>query len=184
MQKDDKWADPAGRAHARTSPGLARLTALLLGAALTAGAVDAQQPTSLAFNSVPEGQAPQGILAAARASRGSARLHAHPAEADAVRELTAFAHAHWEEIGALDVVGLSRFHVEATRGWHPPAEPHFNGAEVLAADDDALYLMLRGPRLPASFEIVHRYLVFFARYDLTSGQVGDVSVSIRGEVHE
>lgn len=177
MQNENKWVDPKGRLRAR-------LTALLLGATLIAGAAHAQQPSSLAFSSVPEGQAPQGILAAARASRATARLDAHPAEEHAVRELTAFARAHWEAIGALDVVGLSRFHVEATRGWHPPAEPNFHGAEVLAANDDALYLMLRGPRLPASFDIVHRYLVFFARYDLSSGQVGEVSVSIRGEVHE
>ncbi|MEO0972764.1 MAG: hypothetical protein AAFX85_06685, partial [Pseudomonadota bacterium] len=72
----------------------------------------------------------------------------------------------------------------ATRGWQLPDTPTFNNAELLAANDDALYLMLRGPRLPASFKIVHRHLVFYARYDLASGEVAPVSVSIRGEVHE
>ena len=174
----------SGSAGGRLSFPLASLVvALLLSVTLLSTADASGQHPTHSFQLVPEGQAPQGILAAARASRPGT-LESHPAGPDALRALTALVSERWYEVCVLDVVGLSRFHVEATRGWQAPSTPVFNGAELLAADDEALYLMLRGPRLPASFQIVYRHLVFYARYDLASGQLGEVSVSIRGEVHE
>lgn len=179
MQNKNK-VSPSGRlTRGRSARALA---AAVIGLAL-ASTVSVAQPSRQAFEAVPEGQAPQGILAGTRSARAHT-LATHPQGAAAVGALRAFASQHWGDIGALDVVGLSRFHVEATRGWQAPTAPTFNGAELLAADEDAVYLMLRGPRLPASFKIVHRHLVLYARFDVASGELSHVSVSIHGEVHE
>ena len=47
-----------------------------------------------------------------------------------------------------------------------------------------LYLEFQGPRLPARYDIVHRYLFFYASFDPATGQVGPVVTTIRGWVLE
>lgn len=153
------------------------------GAAATAPASEYLPSARSVFETVPEGELPAGIVVAP-ATQPMDPLLAHPAGARARDALRAFLAAHWEAVRAVDVVALSRWHVEATRGWQAPATPVLGDVTLLASTPDALYLALRGPRLPASFPIVHRHLVFFARYDLRSGRVHDVAVSIHGEVRE
>ncbi len=134
------------------------------------------------FLRTPEGAVPDGIKVSRRERAGS--LQRHPAGAEASAALQRHVATHWGDLTTLDVVSLSRWHAELTRGWQVPPQPTFSDAELLAATPDALYLMQRGPRLPAPFDAVHRYLVFFARYDLGTGEIRNVAVSIHGEVFE
>ena len=83
----------------------------------------------------------------------------------------------------LDLVALSRWHIEPTRGFVLPAEPDFE-ARILGRDESgALHVDLRGPRLPARFDIVHRHLHLLAVVT-ADGQVERMSATIRLRVYE
>ncbi len=136
------------------------------------------------FTLVPEMERPPGILEqpeserrsfekSDEAQRGLARLEAR------VRSL-------WPRLREIDLVELSRYQVEATRGYRLPAEPGELRGRTLAREAAAgrWHLELRGPRLPARYDIVHRYLYVFATYDPASGELGELVVTIRGWVLE
>ena len=135
------------------------------------------------FSLVGEMLNPAGIVASpARARRD---LASHPAAQPAVQALRERVASQWTQIRNTDFVALSRFHVEATRGWQAPVKPGVLEARVIGVDERGdLYLELRGPRLPASFDIVHRYITVFARYAPASGTLDRLTLSIRGEVLE
>ncbi len=146
-------------------------------ASLTASAAPAD------FALVGEMLNPAGIIAAP--AKGRSELSSHPAAAQATRALRERVTSEWSQIRSTDFVALSRFHVEATRGWRAPAKPGALEARVIGLDQHGdLYLVLRGPRLPASFDIVHRYITVFARYAPASGTLDRLTLSIRGEVLE
>lgn len=92
----------------------------------------------------------------------------------------------WPQLRQLDVVAMSRYHVDATRGWQFPAAPGELAGRIIAveADNSAFYLELVGPRLPASFDIVHRHLMFYARFRPDSGTLDRITATIRLEVFE
>ena len=102
----------------------------------------------------------------------------------ALASATAHAQSLWPRLSReLDVVALSRWHIEPTRGFVLPADPGFE-ARLLGRDESgALHVDLRGPRLPARFDIVHRYLHLLAVVS-ADGQVERMSATIRTRVYE
>ncbi len=132
---------------------------------------------------VPEMETPEGIVAQPRrerlalkgraeAERGLERLKARVAE-------------RWPEIRGVDLVALSRHHVEETRGFRLPAEPGALAGRAIGRDAEGRwFLELRGPRLPARYDVVHRYLYVFARYHPTTGELDRLTLTIRGWVLE
>lgn len=133
---------------------------------------------------VAEMERPQGIVAARAAER---RVLA--GNRDGQQGLIAFRERirkEWSSLRDLDVVEMSRYHVAAMRGWRRPEFPGELPGRIIGRDPDgtALYLELRGPRLPANFDIVHRHLTFYARYEPATGTLDRVSVTIRLEVFE
>lgn len=159
-------------------------TSILAMALLTLSAAGAGGPPEGGFTLVPEMERPAGILEqpeserqgfekSDEARRGLARLE------ERVRAL-------WPRLREIDLVELSRYQVEATRGYRLPAEPGELQGRALAWDAAAgrWHLELRGPRLPARYDIVHRHLFVFATYDPASGELGDLVVTIRGWVLE
>ncbi|MEM9058384.1 MAG: hypothetical protein AAGD86_12965, partial [Pseudomonadota bacterium] len=102
-----------------------------------------------------------------------------------VTELRDFLTGNWSQVRALDVVAMSRYHVEVTRGWQVPVVPGELAGRVIAADDDGAYFVeVVGPRLPASFSIVHRHLTFYARYQAATDTLDRITATIRTEVLE
>lgn len=148
---------------------------------LSAGAADAPEA---GFTLVPEMERPEGVLEqpeterrafekSDEAKRGLARL------GERVRAL-------WPRLREIDLEALSRYQVEATRGYRLPAVPGELEGRILAWDVSAgrWHLELRGPRLPARFDVVHRHLYVFATWDPVTGELGRLVVTIRGWVLE
>lgn len=167
-------------------PGIARAIgslALVLGL-LTAPAARAAVPFGGEITLVAEMEDPEGIMVQPRRERAAlqddaeARLGLDRLE----QQLTGM----WPRIREIDLVELSRYHVEQTRGYELPATPGELTGRVLAHDQDSglWYLELRGPRLPARFDIVFRFLYVFASYDPATGEIGRLTVTIRGWVEE
>ncbi len=159
----------------------------LLAICLTAAclhSVQAAPPSNTAIAIVAEMQRPPGIKAGKSAE--IRRIAGDARGEQGVTQLRDFIKQQWQQVRALDVVAMSRYHVEATRGWQMPAMPGELKGRIIAAeaDDSAFYLELVGPRLPASFDIVHRHLTFYARYQPASGKLDRITATIRLEVLE
>lgn len=133
---------------------------------------------------VPEMQPPQGILfePAARRRELDGRPEA-PRALDLLRKRVA---QLWPRLCEVDLAELSRHHVEMTRGFRLPGEPGELEGRVIGRDakDGRLYLELRGPRLPARFAIVFRYLYIYSSFEPATGTLGPLVVTIRGWVEE
>ncbi len=162
------------------------LTACLLGALLQGGGspISAAGAAGAGFTLVPEMEPPEGIVAQPRAER---RQLADRAEArQGLARLETWVAAEWPRIRQVDLAELSRFHVEQTRGFELPATPGELTGRPIGRDEASgrWYLELRGPRLPARYDIVHRYLYVFARFDPATGELDRLTVTIRGWVLE
>lgn len=94
--------------------------------------------------------------------------------------------AEWSSIREIDWVALSRFHVEQTKGFELPAVPgEFTGRAIGHDEASGQWtLELRGPRLPARYDIVHRYLHVYSTFDEATGELGRLTITIRGWVLE
>ena len=160
------------------------LRALLVTALLIASIGAPVRATEAPIALVPEMERPEGIEAQPPSIR--ATLVGNPVLEDGLERFRQRIRLDWPSIRDTDLVALSRFHVEATRGYRLPASPGALAGRVIGLDDDGAhaYLELRGPRLPASFDIVHRHLVFYARYSKTKGTLDRVTATIRLEVYE
>lgn len=161
------------------------LSGLLL-SSLAAAALAAADPpkADTAFRLVPEMQPPTGILYQSKADRG-----AHQKSNQAQRSLSrlsATVHKIWPRIREIDLVALARYQIEATQGFVLPAEPDDLVGQIIGWDEESRlwHLELRGPRLPAKYDIVHRYLYFYATFDPASEKLSDLVVTIRGWVLE
>lgn len=145
--------------------------------------VAAAAPEAEPFLLVPEMEDPPGILYQGAAERQA--LRGELASSQAMDRLAERARALWPRIREVDMVQLSRYQVEATRGWRLPAEPGAFRRQVIARDGDGrLHVELRGPRLPTRFDVVFRYLYLYGVYDPRSGSVDRLVVTIRGWVEE
>ena len=132
---------------------------------------------------VPEMDDPPGILYQGAAEREA--LRGELTSSQAIDRLRDRARALWPRIRQVDLVELSRYQVEATMGWTLPADPGAFRGEVIARDGDGrLHVELRGPRLPARFDVVFRYLYLYGVYAPASGSVDRLVVTIRGWVEE
>jgi hypothetical protein len=133
---------------------------------------------------VPEMQRPPGIVYEPVARRRE--LESRPESAKALEQLRRRVAELWPQLLKVDFVELSRYQVEATRGFRLPAEPGELEGHAVGRDekDGRLYLELRGPRLPASHAIVYRYLYFYSSFDPATGELGPVIATIRGWVEE
>ena len=147
-------------------------------------AAQAAQPVTTAIAIVAEMERPPGIKAA-KASE-IRRIAGDVRGERGVALLRDFVSKRWQQVRAIDVVGMSRFHVDSMRGWQMPALPGELPGRIIAAEADgsAYYLEVVGPRLPASFEIVHRHLTFYARYQPASDKLDRITATIRLEVFE
>jgi hypothetical protein len=158
-------------------PTTPRLLTLALLALAPAGAQEAP------FDLVPEMETPPGIVAA----RGSERARL-PRGEDAEEALALFQErvaTLWETIRRVDLVALSRYQIEATKGYElPQTFDGWRGEVVGRGDDGRYYLELRGPRLPGRHDIVFRYLTVYAAYDPSSRTIGRPVVTLRGWVEE
>lgn len=147
------------------------------------GSAPVLRATAARFATVPEMTKPPGIEASPRHERSTMQN-----DVEGRRGLARFdelVRARWPEIQSIDLVALSRFHVESTREWQLPVEPGTLDGKILTGGEGGkFFLELRGPRLPARYDIVHRYLTFFARYDAASGELDRLTVTIRGWVLE
>ena len=161
---------------------LLSLAALLAAAGLQPAAA-AVPPANTAIAIVAEIERPAGIKASS-----ATRIRALAGDSDGeqgVALLREFLTQNWQQVRALDVVGMSRYHVDVTRGWQVPAVPGKLPGRIIAAEDDGtFYVEVVGPRLPASFSIVHRHLTFYARYQPATGKLDRLTATIRLEVFE
>lgn len=157
----------------------ALLSAFLLSSG-SAGLADA----GAEFVLVPEMEPLEGIVAQSRRARGL--LEGRAEARRGLAQLEAWVEAHWPRIRQIDLVELSRFHVGETRDFELPAEPGELTGRAIAYDQaSGLWtLELRGPRLPARYDIVHRYLYVFATFDPATGELGRQTLTIRGWVLE
>lgn len=169
--------------HARHIRDVLLLASLLAGVVPVTVAETAADRGS-AFTLVPEMERPPGVLARSKAERRPLQKSA-PARQGLAR-MEEEVRALWPRVREIDLVELSRNQVEATRGFRLAAEPADFEGQALAWDDASArwHLELRGPRLPARYDIVYRYLTFYATYDPATQEVGDIIVTIRGWVLE
>jgi hypothetical protein len=160
--------------------------ALLMGALLAGGdaaALPAGSPET-GFTLVPEMEPLDGIVAQPRQAR-----EALAGDAEGRRGLARLGdwiRAEWPRIREVDLVALSRSHVAATEGFELPAEPGTLTGRPIAHDEatGVWTLELRGPRLPAQYDIVHRHLYVYAHFDPATGELDRPIVTIRGWVLE
>ncbi len=134
------------------------------------------------FVLVPEMKTPTQIVFQPHRVRAALQ-----SEADGLRGLALLedqVRTQWSQIQEIDIEALSRNQLEATRDWRLPDDPGDWVGQVVAHDQGRWYLELRGPRLPANFDIVHRYLHVYASFDPMSGALDDLTVTIRGWVLE
>ncbi len=154
------------------------------GATSFAVAVAAEDSAGAGFVLVPEMEPLEGIFVQSRRAR---EVLVDRVEARRGLELLKARVAdEWPRIRGIDLVSLSRFHLEQTQGFELPAEPGELTGRAIGHDEASgrWTLELRGPRLPARYEIVHRYLHVYASFDEATGQLGRLTVTIRGWVLE
>ena len=134
--------------------------------------------------SVPEMERPEAILW--QPVRQRAGFERGTDAAEGLRRFEVVARQRWREIRALDIEGLSRNQLSAMRGYTLPKQAGAFTGQAIGRDaaTGRLYLELRGPRLPANYEIVYRYLYLYSWYDPATAQLGPVQVTIRGWVLE
>ncbi len=94
--------------------------------------------------------------------------------------------AEWPRIRKIDLAALSRFHVELTQGFELSADPGELTGRTIGHDEATglWYLELRGPRLPARYDIVHRFLHVYTSFEPATGELGRLTITIRGWVLE
>ncbi|MEM7351056.1 MAG: hypothetical protein AAF657_09640 [Acidobacteriota bacterium] len=136
------------------------------------------------FALVPEMEEPQDVYVQSRSQRAALQE-----SSEALRGLEIFrrqVRSLWPQLQQLDWEGLSRYQLEATQGWQLPAEPGELAGQVMGYDESARRwtLELRGPRLPARYDIVHRYVHLYGRFDPATGIIDQLTVTIRGWVLE
>ena len=126
----------------------------------------------------------EGIVAQPRRQREA--LAQRPDGRRGLERLEAWVAAEWPRIRRVDLVTLSRFHADETRDFELPAEPGELTGRVVGHQQSAglWFLELRGPRLPARYDIVHRYLYVYASFEPATGELGRLTVTIRGWVLE
>ena len=135
------------------------------------------------WRTLPEMVEPRGVLVDEAAVRQA--LTATPEGREGMARVEAMVTEDWRKLQAIDWHALSRYQLEATAGWRLPDAPGVLVSRVLGRDDRGrLHVEVRGPRLPARFDIVYRYLYVFATYDPLSGKVEDRLATIRGWVEE
>jgi hypothetical protein len=170
------------RSRADSSTSIRRTVATVLSVAawgLLASAL-AAAPT---WRTLPEMEEPAGITVDPPEVRKALTESADGARA--VARLEALVMAGWRELREIDWQALSRFQLEATSAWALPSEPGELVSRILGRDADGhLSVETRGPRLPARFDIVYRYVYVFATYDPLTGDVGEPTVTIRGWIDE
>ena len=139
--------------------------------------------TAAPLRTAPELERPTGIEVAPRAEREE--LATEVEARDALRRFEEEVRDRWEEIRELDLTRLSRTHVEETEGYRLPADPGDLEGRVLARDAEGrFHLEIRGPRLPARYDIVHRHLYLYAVWDPTGGELRAITVTIGGWILE
>jgi hypothetical protein len=159
--------------------------ACILLPSLQAKVASASQPQSPAeLRWVTELEAPEGILVQKKVERKA--LAEEEDGQTGLRALEAKVLELWPQIRQQDLHALSRTQVAATRGYQLPESLGKTRGRILAKDpaNGLWHLELLGPRLPADFDIVHRYLAFYASYDPQSGHLTRLSATIRGWVYE
>ncbi len=161
-----------------------RVFVLLAAGLLSLPALAAVAEDGAGFALVAEMEPLEGIAAQPRRAR-----EALADRAEARRGLELFearVTAEWSRIREIDLAALSRFHVEQTKGFELPAEPgELTGRAIGHDDATGLWtLELRGPRLPARYDIVHRYLHVYASFDQATEELGRLTITIRGWVLE
>ena len=163
---------------------MAALALLLLAAALLGASADAQSDPALqAFDLVPEMVTPPGIAVAPPSRR--ADLPSGPDIDEVLRQFQARVDSMWPAIRDVDLVALSRFQVKEMDTYKlPQSFDDWRGKVLGVSDDGRLFLELRGPRLPARYDIVFRYLTVFSSFDPSSGAIGRPVVTIRGWIEE
>lgn len=160
-----------------------RLPALVLSFALllASPAAQAQVQGPDGFQAIPEMAPLPGVVAFTADARREL------SKADDVAPALEAAKRHvrglWPALQELDLVELSRWHLEATEGFELPADPSFEARVLGRADDGSLHVDLKGPRLPANFDIVHRHLHVLAVVR-PGGAVEDVTATIRLRIYE
>ncbi len=161
-----------------------RIRSLLVVFVFTGGWTVNAAGASDAFTLVPEMEQPEGILFQPRHARE--QLEGRAEARRGLARLEAWVGAHWPQIRRIDLAELSRFHVGETRGFELPAEAGELTGRAIAADEESglWYLELRGPRLPARYDIVHRFLYVFAIFDPPTGELSGLTLTIRGWVLE
>ena len=136
------------------------------------------------FTLVGEMEPLDGVVAQPRKQREALVGHAEAERGLALLE--DWVRGHWAQIRQVDLEKLSRFHIDLTRGFELPAEPgELTGRPIGHEEDSGLWsLELRGPRLPARYDIVHRYLHVYASFDPATGRLDRQTITIRGWVLE
>lgn len=148
----------------------------------SAGAQPASVTTS-PFDLVAEMETPPGIVAAPPSRR--AALPGGADAADALSRFEAHVDGLWSALRDIDLVALSRFQVDAMDGYELPATfDDWRGKVIGQGEDGRLFLELRGPRLPARYDIVFRYLTVFVGFDPATSTLGRPVVTIRGWIEE
>lgn len=153
--------------------------------ALPVGVAHAAAPDSSApFRLVPEMERPTGIIYQAKADRKAYQKSSQASKG--LSQLSAAVHRVWPQIRNIDLVALARYQIEATRGFELPVEPGDLVGQVVGWDHESRlwHLELQGPRLPAKYDIIHRYLTLYATYDPATEKVDDLVVTIRGWILE
>lgn len=132
---------------------------------------------------VPEMEDPPGVVVQDEATRAS--LGRASTAQTALERFRVEVRALWPRLRQTDWLALSRYQREATEGWRAPEAPGDLPGRVLGRDDAGRWhLELRGPRLPARYDITFRYAYFFVTYDPATGRIGDWVVTVRGWVEE
>ncbi|MDH3404293.1 MAG: hypothetical protein OES32_19235 [Acidobacteriota bacterium] len=135
------------------------------------------------WRTLPEMEPPGGVVVDPAGIR--AGLAASVEGAAAVVAVERAVRRDWRKLQDLDWEALSRYQRAATAGWRLPASPGPLVGRVLGRDGGGrLHVEVRGPRLPAAFDIVHRYVYVFAAYDPLTGEVAGLTATIRGWVEE
>lgn len=155
-----------------------------LALALLAAAPAGAQVSSSDLHLVPERERPVSILYQPPSVRRT--LQERPDGQQGLERLRGEVRERWRELRELDLVALSRGHGEATRGYRLPAAPGTLEGQVVGLEEATgrLFLELRGPRLPATYDIVHRHLFVYASYDPTADTLADLTITIRAQVLE
>ncbi|MEM1180754.1 MAG: hypothetical protein AAGM22_20585 [Acidobacteriota bacterium] len=134
-----------------------------------------------AFTTVPEMAPLPDVVAFKAVDRR--QLAKDASVAPALEAATRHAESLWPALRRLDLVELSRWHIEPTKGFVLPEEPAFEARVLGREDDGSLHVDLKGPRLPANFDIVHRHLHVIAVVR-PGGAVEGVTATIRLRIYE